>query len=916
MSVFAQFQTLYEFRLDDFQRRACESLEQGRGVLVAAPTGAGKTLVGEFAVHLALHRGGKCFYTTPIKALSNQKFADLTLRYGPDQVGLLTGDNTINGEAPIVVMTTEVLRNMLYAGSSTLAGLQFAVMDEVHYLADRSRGAVWEEVIIQLPDSVSVVSLSATVSNAEEFGEWLGTVRGENDTIVEEHRPVPLFQHVMVRDRLYDLFADSGRSGSADFDSADSDGGRAEPGRGKQVEPAVNPQLSRLARDDWRNSWSRDQRSRRIADRRLGGRALIPTRTDVVDCLDADGLLPAIMFIFSRAGCDAAVQQCLSANVRLTTESERREIRRVAEAKTSVLADSDLEVLGYADWLEALARGMSFHHAGMLPVFKECVEELFARGLIKIVFATETLALGINMPARSVVIDKLSKWNGETHADVTPGEYTQLTGRAGRRGIDVEGHAVVVWATGFDPLAVAGLASTRTYPLRSSFRPSYNMAVNLVRQVGKEAARELLESSFAQFQADRAVVGLARPVRKAEEALAGYADAIRCDKGDFMEYAGLRRELSDREASQSRRRRNDRREAALDSLERLHIGDVIDVPAGRWAGVAVVIDPGVASNREGPRPLVVTAERQAKRLSLVDFPTPVEPLLRMRIAKKFNARNPQQRRDLAALLRDRARDLRRPTQPRPASGSAVGDAEIDRLHEALRRHPCHACDEREDHARWAERYLKLQRETDTLRRRIEQRTNTIARQFDRVCDVLEELNYLHGDVVTDAGASLSRVYNELDLVAAECLRKDTWAALEPPALAAALSALVFESRNPDEAGPPRVPGGAVRRVLGETVHIWAELDRIERSHGLHFLREPDLGFAWAAYRWAGGGSLEDVLTDVDLAPGDFVRWVKQLLDLTEQVADATRDVALRRTAREAVRSMRRGVVAYSSEVDT
>ncbi len=894
MSLLGDFERLYDFSLDAFQRRACESLERGRGVLVAAPTGSGKTLVGEFAVHLALSRGGKCFYTTPIKALSNQKFADLTLRYGPERVGLLTGDNTINSEAPIVVMTTEVLRNMLYTGSVTLAGLQFVVMDEVHYLADRSRGAVWEEVIIHLADSVSVVSLSATVSNAEEFGDWLSTVRGEGDIVVEERRPVPLFQHVMVGNRLYDLFADAGPQGEA---------------------TTVNPQLTRVARDDWQRSRSRGHRAKRGEYRRPTGRGLVPSRTDIVERLDAEGLLPAIMFIFSRKGCDAAVQQCLAANLRLTSAAEQAEIRAFAEARTSVLSSADLQVLGYPDWFEALVRGVSAHHAGMLPVFKECVEELFSRGLVKMVFATETLALGINMPARSVVIDKLSKWNGETHSDVTPGEYTQLTGRAGRRGIDVEGHAVVVWAPDFDPQAVAGLASTRTYPLRSSFRPSYNMAVNLVRGFGTDTARELLESSFAQFQADRAVVGLARQVRKAEEALEGYADAIACDRGDFMEYAALRRALSDRETDVSKRRQSDRRDAAVESLDRLRIGDVIEVPAGRWAGLAVVVDLGVRAQREGPRPLVVTVDRQARRLSLVDFPTPVEPLTRMRIAKTFNARNPQQRRDLAALLRERARDLSSSGRTRKDRFPAEDDPELRRLRAAIREHPCHACENREDHARWAERYFKLQRETDTLRRRIEQRTNTIARQFDRVCEVLEELGYLDGGEVSPAGASLARIYSELDLVAAQCLRRGIWEGLEAPALAAALSALAYESRSPDDVERPRVPGGVVRQVLAEMVAIWAELDAVERQHRLSYLREPDLGFAWAAYRWAGGADLEDVLDDVDLAPGDFVRWVKQLLDLAEQIADAAGSSPLRRTAREVVRAMRRGVVAYSAEVD-
>ncbi|MGH3331021.1 MAG: DEAD/DEAH box helicase, partial [Nocardioidaceae bacterium] len=548
--VFAGFASLYDFELDGFQVRACRELETGNGVLVAAPTGSGKTIVGEFAVHLALEQGRKCFYTTPIKALSNQKFGDLTKRYGADKVGLLTGDNTINGDAPIVVMTTEVLRNMLYAGSRALSGLGFVVMDEVHYLADRFRGPVWEEVIIHLPESVALVSLSATVSNAEEFGEWLSTVRGATTTIVEERRPVPLYQHVMVGRRLLDLFADE--------EGHTHDGAR------------VNPELLRVARDDWRSARTSDRRGKRGAPRgRAGargqgsGRPYLPSRVDVVDRLESAGLLPAIVFIFSRVGCDAAVTQCLNANLRLTTPAERDEIFAIVEERCRNIPDEDLHVLGYHDFLDGLCRGVAAHHAGMLPTFKECVEDLFAAGLCRAVFATETLALGINMPARSVVIEKLSKWNGETHADITPGEYTQLTGRAGRRGIDVEGHGVVLWQPGLDPKSVAGLASTRTYPLRSSFRPSYNMAVNLVRQVGRATARELLESSFAQFQADKAVVGLARQLRKSEEALEGYQEAATCHLGDFMEYSRLRRRLSDLEASLAKARRADRRDEVM-----------------------------------------------------------------------------------------------------------------------------------------------------------------------------------------------------------------------------------------------------------------------------------------------------------------------------------------------------------------
>jgi ATP-dependent RNA helicase HelY len=597
-SSLASFRGLYPFPLDPFQEQACRSLDLGNDVLVAAPTGAGKTVVGEYAVHRAVQTGRKCFYTTPIKALSNQKYADLRERYGEVDVGLLTGDVSVNGEAPVVVMTTEVLRNMLYAGSATLQGLGYVVMDEVHYLADKERGPVWEEVIITLPPSVSLVSLSATVSNAEEFGEWLGTVRGPTDVVVEEHRPVPLWQHVMVGRRLHDLFID-------------------------EQQQRVNPELVRLARESARLGKTGDRRPERGGRRpRVGPAHLIPSRADVVDRLERADLLPVIVFIFSRAGCDAAAEQALRSGLRLTDTAEAAEIDRVVERRSSGLAAEDRAVLGFEQWRATLLRGVAAHHAGLLPIFKQVVEELFARGLVKVVYATETLALGINMPARSVVLERLVKWNGEQHVDVTPGEYTQLTGRAGRRGIDVEGHGVVLWHQGLDPVALGGLASTRTYPLRSSFRPSYNMAVNLVHQVGRDRARRILESSFAQFQTDRATVGLASRRRRLAEAMAGYADAMTCDRGDFGEYATLRRELSDVEAAAARERRRYRQEETAAVVTALRVGDILDIPSGRSRGLAVVLQPAEGNGRDLAPPVVLSESRQVRRLSVAELRRP------------------------------------------------------------------------------------------------------------------------------------------------------------------------------------------------------------------------------------------------------------------------------------------------------
>jgi ATP-dependent RNA helicase HelY len=642
-----------------------------------------------------------------------------------------------------------------------------------------------------------------------------------------------------------------------------------------------------------------------------------PPRAEVVDRLDRAGLLPAILFIFSRAGCDAAVQQCLAAGLRLTNADERAEIRRIAQAKVATIPGEDLSVLGYWEWLDGLERGVAAHHAGMLPAFKEAVEECFVRGLVKAVFATETLALGINMPARCVVLERLVKFNGEAHVDLTPGEYTQLTGRAGRRGIDVEGHAVVLWSPEVDPRHVAGLASTRTYPLRSSFRPSYNMAANLVGTVGADQARELLESSFAQFQADRSVVGLARQVQRNIETIESYGEEETCHHGDFEEYFRIRVAIADRERALSRQGVSQRRAAAVSSLERLRVGDVIRVPQGRRAGLAVVLEPGAGGFGE-PRPLVLTQDRWAGRISAADFPGPVDVLERIRVPKHFNHRSPGARRDLAATVSatglDRHGEGRR-SRPRAATGE---DAEIALLKVQLRQHPCHACPEREDHARWAERRHRLERETQALRDKVSGRTGSLARTFDQVCTVLAGRGYLTtAGEVTEAGRMLARIWTEADLLVAECLRRDVWEGLAPEELAAAVSMVLYESRREGEERPS-VPKGATTDAVDACQKLWAEIEADEAAHGLSLTREPDPGFVWPMYRWARGEPLARVLAsghnyDSDMPAGDFVRWARQVLDLLGQIKDASgASPAVRETARKATAAVNRGVLAYQS----
>lgn len=760
----------FDFGFDDFQIAACHAVEEGRGVLVAAPTGAGKTVVGEFAAFSSLARGKKCFYTTPIKALSNQKFHEFVERFGEDRVGLLTGDTNINSDAEIMVMTTEVLRNMLYANSSTLLNLGAVVMDEVHYLADKFRGAVWEEVLIHLMESVQVISLSATVSNAEEFGEWLGEVRGHTDVIVSEVRPIPLYQHVMIGNRLIDLFS--------------------EPGR-------VNPEILGLERQALRRV-----RTPRHRGDRFGQDQDRLSRDEVIEKLQRENLLPAITFIFSRAGCDAAVKQCLQAGIKLTNAEERIEIMNTATSYTQNIAEEDLEVLGYREWLMALERGIAAHHAGLLPSFKAAVEDLFQRGLVKAVFATETLALGINMPARTVVLEKLTKWNGEGHVSITPGEYTQLTGRAGRRGIDIEGNAVVLWSPTVDSATAAGLASTRTYPLRSSFTPSYNMSINLIARFGRERARTSLESSFAQFQADRAVVGLVKQIRKNDLAASEQLESAVCHLGNFEEYASIRMEIKDTERLLSKR--DGRR--TFDNRQRQHM-----------------------------------------------------------------------------------------------------ENELDRLRRQLRQHECHSCNDRETHARFAERAARLNRESAGLRERVENRTHVIAKTFDRICDVLTHLGYIEGEKPLEQGKILAKIYAESDLLLTETIKNGVLDSLSAPELVAVVSSVIYESRG-SENYSPKMPHQNVANALAAVTSIWAQLEDIEEDFGVKTQREPDFGFAFASFKWASGHSLSHILKGSDMTVGDFVRNIKQLIDLLTQISGASEK--LRPTCREAIKKIDRGVVSY------
>ncbi len=867
--VRAAFIAARPFPLDPFQVRALDALDAGRSVLVAAPTGSGKTLVAEYAIATALASGTKTFYTTPLKALSNQKYGDLVREHGAGQVGLLTGDNAINGDAPIVVMTTEVLRNMIYANAPALRGLRYVVLDEVHYLQDRYRGAVWEEVIIHLPAEIDIVALSATVSNAEEVAAWMQTVRGETAVVIEERRPVELEHLYLVGDRSSD------RLHLLPTFAAQGD------------ETTPNPVAARL--------------DTRTVARARGRRPKLytPWRAEVVERLADEQMLPAIAFVFSRAGCDQAVDQSVAAGLRLTNASERSQIRRIADAHTEALGDGDLDVLGYDTWLSGLEAGFAAHHAGMVPPMKEAVEEAFAAGLLKVVFATETLSLGINMPARTVVIEKLSKFTGEHHEFLTPGEYTQLAGRAGRRGIDDRGYVVVLWNPFVAFEQVAGLASRRTYALTSSFRPTYNMAANLVRRYPPEQARHLLNLSFAQYHADRDVVALERQLEKAKEQLGRARSAAAHPHGDVGEY---RRLVADLEAA---KRTSDA--GPSPRLDALRPGDVVLAP--RRGGKVVILKQD--RGRGGNRVLALTTGRDLVRLGPHDFRGPVRKVATLDLPRPFAPRSHAFQREAADALR--RLDIDTNIEP----GASAAESRVAELDERVREHPLYKAPNLAATLRAATQADRIEREVARLERRSASRNESLARQFDRVLGVLEAWGYLEGWGLSPAGELLARLNTEGDLVLAEALREGLLDGLDPPDLAAVISCFTFQRRGPDsnEPLPPRRwPSTLVARRTRRVEQVWRDLNLAERDERLPETRRPDPGFTAAIHAWTLGDDLADVLEDEEMTGGDFVRNVKQTIDLLRQVADVAPDPDTAATARAAADASLRGVIAASSVV--
>jgi ATP-dependent RNA helicase HelY len=875
----------YGFPLDDFQLRALDALDDGQSVLVAAPTGSGKTVVAEYAIDVAIAGGRRAFYTAPIKALSNQKFHDLVTRLGPQSVGLLTGDNAINGDAPVVVMTTEVLRNMIYARSAALDNLAVVVLDEVHFLQDAYRGPVWEEVIIHLPTRVRLVCLSATVSNAAELAEWISTVRGPTAAIVEDRRPVKLDNLYLIGDKTHERL-------------------HLLP---TLVNGRMNNDAARLDEEAAHNAKGGRARRGPAQGRR---RLFTPSRLEVVDLLEQHRMLPAIHFIFSRNQCDEAAKAVMAAGSRLTTGAERERIREIVDARLGGIDPADLAVLGYSTFLGQLEAGVAAHHAGMVPPFKEVVEACFVEGLVKVVFATETLAVGINMPAKTVVIEKLTKFTGDHHAFLTPGEYTQLTGRAGRRGMDDLGYAVVLWSP-FVPFdQVAALVSSRTFHLNSAFRPTYNMAANLVRSYTSELAHHLLNLSFAQYQADGDVVRIEARLGRRQAHLADLLERAHSPYGDIDEY---RREMKGvgqpAAAGVGAGGAVGRDDLVSLALMKLRPGDVIYAEKARYAGRVAVL--ASAHRKGGMRVTGLTSRRDLVMLTAIDFDEPPRAIGKIQLPTDYapNRHDFQKevvhRLELATLLPQSTRARRSADQP-------VGRSDGQRDGGP---HPVEDDPELDDRLKSAAQAERVAREVEELRTRVRTRSQSVARDFDRVLRVLENWGYIDGWALTDAGKILARTFHECDLLIVECLRQGLLDDLDPAALAGLVSVFVYEHRSPEPPPTAWFPSPTVRKRWQRIAEISYELEEIEEEAGLAVHRPPDATFVAVAFAWAAGEGFAEVVEAEEMSGGDFVRTMKQLIDVLRQLALVAPERATRRSAEQAADQLFRGVVSASSAVE-
>jgi superfamily II RNA helicase len=860
MDAFERFRAKYPFPLDDFQVEACRAIAAGSSVIVSAPTGAGKTLVAEFAIHLGLERGRRIAYTTPLKALSNQKFADFTRAFGEDVVGILTGDVKVNPDGRVLVMTTEILRNMLYGGG--LDELGWIVLDECHYMGDEGRGTVWEEIIVNAPPDVPLVALSATVANVAEIADWISLVHRPIVPIYHPHRPVPLSY------ALADLAGEI-----HDFDK-------------------VRRGQARVVGDERRET---DDRGRWFTRRNVDPTVLI-------EQLEARGWLPAIYFIFSRAGCERAMDDVLVDRRGLLTREQQREVdAAIGEAlrESPTMGDSEVNQTIF----RALGLGAGVHHAGILPSLKRLIERLFERGLCKVVFATETMSLGIHMPARAVVLQGTTKRTERGFRSLRHNELTQIAGRAGRRGIDTEGKCVIALDARDGVEDIVRVVDGSPEPIESQFRLGYgSVALLLGTGASPEALRRRVEASFGQYQNLKRIREMEHDLRRLETALQE-ARSFAAPCGDFSRigrYRTLRAEVEARRRAAGRGGRRGEK-------------SVIEAEAGRLAVVRRSGAPSLA--------VILGLHTIRGRRVLVDALLPHGAVVRLKAGaiKQLLWATPP-----LTIPRDRGRDgrgLRHLAEQLDALDvrELLERERAQRPETSLGAIECHQCP-------WGStvRCDQAWREVERLDERVEQRRRALEtvrgaywQEFLRVVEVLEQFEAVRAGRLESKGRLVASLRHDNELLVTEVLHRGILADLTLAEAAAVCSAFSEEARS----GEPQIARGflrshpKLRRKLEQIGGVADMVAEAQRQRRLDMPVNVHPGFMPAVFRWASGE--EDWATIVRQAfgghEGDLIRAMRRLIDLLRQLAESAEiPVATARLLGQAARVIDRGIVLESA----
>lgn len=841
---------LFPFRLDEFQQQAIAALNAGRSVVVCAPTGSGKTLIGEYTIHRALARGGRVFYTTPLKALSNQKLRDFREEFGVDQVGLLTGDTSINRDAPILVMTTEIFRNMLYGTpigevGTSLVGVEAVVLDECHYMNDRQRGTVWEESIIYCPPEIQIVALSATVANSDQLTDWLNLVHGPTELIYSDFRPVPLQFYFGNPKGLFPLLDPSL----------------------KYINPRLKPKNKGGAKPK-------------------GGRPESPSITYILSELAQRDMLPAIYFIFSRRGCDKSVEEM--DQLLLVNQQEAAELKVRIDEFLSRNPDA-----GRAGQVEPLYRGVAAHHAGILPAWKGFVEELFQLGLVKVVFATETLAAGINMPARTTVISTLSKRTDRGHRLLTASEFLQMAGRAGRRGMDATGYVVTLQTPFEGAKEAAYLATSGADPLVSQFTPNYGMVLNLLQTHSLAEAKDLVERSFAQYLAtlylrpqQQAITELTTELTKLDiqlasvdpEILASYeklSEQIREERRLFKILQSQAEEVQANEIAQALQ---DVPPGALLFLKGKYVPVSTPIPAvfvtkvkGRGQSAYLVCLS--ADNRwyvitTGD---VVGWNAEVKAMAIGSLQPPEELTIKPGQVRKGTEATAE----IAALIPTN-------TQP-PLAPEVLAQQQVLAAFTAEKEaHPLRQWGNPSNLLKRHKRRLALQEEINERQSQFREHQAHHWQEFLNLIEILRSFGCLQDVKPTPLGQAAAAIRGDNELWIGLALMSGELNSLDPQHLAAAMCALVTETPRPDSwtnYAPPEEIIAALAGLKG----VRRQLFQLQRRYQVALPVWLEYELVGLVEQWALGVEWTELGKNTSLDEGDVVRMLRRTVDILSQI---------------------------------